>query len=949
MSSSTLASRKLSLKMGTQLLCFKYFCLLLSLVATGAHGVEIDKGSIDKRSYHYQRLDNQLQVLLISDPQADKAAAALDISVGSSADPLDRPGLAHFLEHMLFLGTEKYPQASEYQDFISAHGGSHNAYTSDTHTNYFFDVSADNLAPALDRFAQFFIAPLFDAAYVERERYAVHSEFQAKYKDDYRRAYDVYRQIVNPKHPDAKFNVGSLTTLADRPQDAVRGDLLDFYRRYYSADRMALIVLGRESIAELQQLVYPLFNQISEGNKQPDDIVEPLFLENTLPLEAIIKPESTVRSMTLLFPLPAVNHYYRQKPLHYIANIIGHEGEGSLLSLLKKQGWAEGLSTGIHSNNDDHAIFQITVQLSEAGINYRPQIRQLVFYALKILREHGIEAWRYGESQQLANIAFQYRETGKSIDTVSALANNLHDYGAADVIRGDYAYDDYDAALIKSYLAAMTPENLLVLSVFPEAKTDRISTYYQTPYALHRLSTKIVTPPGNIIGDYVLPTKNIFIPQSTDLLKDSQKIAESIPILLKDDNRQTTWFKQDISFGVPKANLLVRVKSPLVSRSLAAAAKMHLYAALVRDQLTERSYPANLGGLDFSLSANSRGIELGLEGYNDRMELLLDLILQTMAKPMFDDKRFVNVKQELIKDWNNSQKQTPYRRLFDKLPAVLFEPYWDPLEMAKAIDKVTVADISHFSNQWRQGAELQALLYGNIIQSAASSWSNRLNILVQPGDDTVEPARVLQLNNNKTIPEQPVTVDHSDKAVMLYVQGKTDTLHDSAKMLLLRQVLQSNFYNELRTEQQLGYIVFVTDMSLKEVPGSAFVVQSPQASVPHIQQSIQNFLATYIEQLPADLSTHKQAVLTRLLEQSQTLSEMAERYWTDIIKNDRTFSYRQRLADSVSQIETPELRQYYQNILLEPTRSYWLYATDKNPQKVPQISKLQQKGYYQYP
>ena len=919
------------------------------MVTASTYGVEIAKGNIDQRSYHYQRLDNQLQILLISDPQADKAAAALDVSVGSSADPLDRQGIAHFLEHMLFLGTEKYPQASEYQNFISAHGGTHNAYTSSAHTNYFFDVSAENLAPALDRFAQFFVAPLFDAGYVERERHAVHSEFQAKYKDDYRRVYDVYRQIVNPKHSEAKFNVGSLSTLADRPQDAVRDDLLDFYRRYYSADQMALVVLGRESIAELQQLVYPLFNQISQSNKQPNDIAVPLFLENTLPLEAVIKPERTMRQMTLLFPLPSVKNYYQQKPLHYIGNILGHEGEGSLLSLLKRQGWAEGLSAGIHSNNDNHAIFQVTVQLSEAGVKHRMQIRQLVFYVLKILRERGIEAWRYRESQQLANIAFRYREAGKNIHTVSALANNLHDYRAADVIRGDYAYDDYDATLIDSYLAAMTPENLLVLSVFPTAKTDRTSPYYQTPYAVHPLSTKIVTPPVSVINNYVLPTKNTFIPQSTDLLKDSRKIAASIPISLKDNNQQAIWFKQDVSFGVPKANLLVRVKSPLVSRSITAAAKMHLYAALIRDQLIERSYPANLAGLNFSLSANSRGIDLELQGYNDRMQLLLDLILQTMAEPMFDSKRFANVKQELIKHWNNSQKQTPYRRLFDKLPTVLFEPYWGQLEMAEAIDKVTVADIGHFSTQWRQGAELQALFYGNIAQSVASSWSDQLNILVQPGDDTVKPVQVVKLNNKNTIAEQAVTVDHSDKAVMLYVQGKTDTLQDKAKMLLLRQVLQSNFYNELRTEQQLGYIVFVTGMSLKEVPGSAFVVQSPQASVPHIQQSIQDFIATYIKQLPADLNTHKQAVLTRLREQPQTLSAMAERYWANIIKNDRTFSYRQRLADDVNQLELPQLQQYYQSVLLQPTRSYWLYTTTGTQEKVPQVSKLQPKGYYQYP
>ena len=402
----------------------------------------------------------------------------------------------------------------------------------------------------------------------------------------------------------------------------------------------------------------------------------------------------------------------------------------------------------------------------------------------------------------------------------------------------------------------------------------------------------------------------------------------------------------------------MRVKSPLVSRSIQAAAKMHLYAALIKDQLTEKIYPANLAGLYFSLHANSRGMDIKLQGYNDRMSLLLQLILQTMAEPVFDSKRFANIKQELIKDWENSQKQTPYRRLFDTLPIALFEPYWSQLEMVEAINEVSVADIIVFSGRWQQGAELQALLYGNIEQPVASSWSEQLNVLMAAGNEAVKPARVVKLNNNDVIPGQGVAVNHNDKAVVLYVQGETDTLHDKAKMLLLRQALQSGFYHELRTEQQLGYIVFVTGMSLKEVPGSLFVVQSPQATVLHIKQSIQNFLAAYSKQLPTDLSSHKQAVLTRLLERPQRLSDMAERHWVNIIKGDQTFSYRKRLADHINQLEPEDLKQYYHNVLLQPAKSYWLYTVNenkgpKNQGKVPplslQLPKLRPEGYYQYP
>ena len=67
----------------------------------------IEKSKIDTRQYRGVRLSNGLKILLISDPKTDKSSAAIDVNVGSLSDPIKLQGLSHFLEHMLFLGTEK--------------------------------------------------------------------------------------------------------------------------------------------------------------------------------------------------------------------------------------------------------------------------------------------------------------------------------------------------------------------------------------------------------------------------------------------------------------------------------------------------------------------------------------------------------------------------------------------------------------------------------------------------------------------------------------------------------------------------------------------------------------------------------------------------------------------------------------------------------------------------
>ena len=85
---------------------------------------------LDRKEYRGLVLENGLKVLLVSDPKSDRAEASMDVHIGSGSDPAGWNGLAHFLEHMLFLGTGKYPEAGEYQAFIKDHGGNQNAYTS---------------------------------------------------------------------------------------------------------------------------------------------------------------------------------------------------------------------------------------------------------------------------------------------------------------------------------------------------------------------------------------------------------------------------------------------------------------------------------------------------------------------------------------------------------------------------------------------------------------------------------------------------------------------------------------------------------------------------------------------------------------------------------------------------------------------------------------------------
>lgn len=205
----------------------------------------ITKSSEDKRLYRALELSNKLKVLLISDPKTEKSGAALQVNVGSLCDPNELPGLAHFCEHMLFLGTEKYPIENEYATFLASHGGMTNACTGDEFTRYYFDIIPEYLPGALDRFAQFFLSPLFTESATSREIKAVNSEHEKNIPLDGWRVLRLEQCLAKPGHSYRKFRTGNSKTLVEMPQSLgidVRSQLLDFHNQWYSSNIISLAV-----------------------------------------------------------------------------------------------------------------------------------------------------------------------------------------------------------------------------------------------------------------------------------------------------------------------------------------------------------------------------------------------------------------------------------------------------------------------------------------------------------------------------------------------------------------------------------------------------------------------------------------------------------------------------------------------------------------------------------
>jgi len=883
------------------------------LLADGA----IVKPPHDKRSYLFLTLPNQLRVLLISDPETDKAAASLDIRVGYFDDPAERPGLAHFLEHMLFLGTKKYPHPADYREFISAHGGSDNASTSDEHTNFYFEIEKDYLEQALDHFSQFFISPLFNETFVAREVQAVDSEYRLKIKDDGRRLWQVQKATANPAHPFTKFSVGNSLTLGSDDRQGLRRELITFYHEHYSANLMTLVVLGKEPLAVLQSVVEHYFSAIPNKRLTPPTVEVPLFLAQQKQTWINIEPVKDRRQLRLSFPFPWHQEYYLSKPTLLIAHLLGHEGPGSLYQLLRRKGWVNRLRVGNDVVASNEATLDVTLDLTENGLRFISTITGLVFQYIELIRRQGIQPWIYAELRQINELAFRSRETPPARYEVRRLAGSLHRFPPHLALRGPYEFKAYQADFLHDLLSRLVPENLRLTLIAKGLPTSEEETRYQVPYRITRLAPALLQHWAHLPPDPALaiPSRNPFLPEKA-ALKTVAAVAP-VPALIHEESGLRVWHKQDDEFHLPKADVFVALSTALANDTAQHSILTRLYLMLVNDRLNALAYPASLAGLHYGISPGNGGILLTLGGYDEKQPQLLDLLLDQMLELHIDPQRFAIKKEQLRQLWKNSRHDRPYLQLNRELATILHHHSWTPETYLDALENLTPQQLADFITRLLAQLHIEVLSHGNLTPDEARILGRHIaaRFFTRGRPAKAQPLHITLLPPAHDYLRR-LSLEQEDAAVLVYYQGMAQDPASAARILLLHRVIKGPFFYLLRTRDQLGYVVYASPHTVLRRPGLKFLVQSPGLSVAQLRSRIETFLHEEFPPLLAAMSKeefvqYRNGLINDILEKDNSLNERSHRYFKMLALKHYDFDYQQRLAEQVSRIGKEELQAFY--------------------------------------
>ncbi|WP_114765259.1 insulinase family protein [Vibrio rhodolitus] len=888
----------------------------------------------DTNQYQYLTLENGLRVLLIQDDSAQKSAAALAVNVGHFDDPIDREGMAHYLEHMLFLGTEKFPKVGEFQSYISQHGGMNNAWTGTEHTCFFFDVDNNAFANALERFSQFFTAPLFNAEALDKERQAVDSEYKMKLNDDSRRLYQVHKEVINPLHPFAKFSVGNLETLGDRNGQSIRDEIVAFHSQQYSADLMTLVMIGEHSIADMQAWATEKFSAITNNHLAGKSIEQPYTDARSTGIWVNVEPVKEIRKLILAFPMPSTAEYYHTKPLSYFAHLLGYEGENSLMLELKDAGWITSLSAGGGVSGSNYREFTISCTLTQEGLEHTDDIIQAVFNYIAIVKARGLDEWRYLEKKAVLESAFRFQEPTRPLDAASHLVVNMQHYQSEDIIYGDFKMAEYQPDILQTLSQHFTTDNLRVTLIAKGLTYEETAKWYHTPYSVRLISPEqkaFYQQPAKIIAQ--LPERNPFI--CYDLTPKELVEQQDVPSIISDLPGFKLWHLQDSEFRVPKGVVYVAIDSPHAVANPINIVKTRLCVEMFLDALAKETYQAEIAGMGYNLYAHQGGVTLAVSGFTEKQPELMKMILTRFAKREFSEKRFNTIKTQLLRNWRNSAQDRPISQLFNAMTGIL-QPNNPPYAvLVEALESIEVDSLASFVQAILAELHVEMFVYGDWTKDDAlalgETLKEALRVQGQQYEEALRP--LVMLGENGTF-QREVDCNQEDSAIVVYYQCEDTSAKNIALYSLANHLMSATFFHEIRTKQQLGYMVGTGNMPLNKHPGIVLYVQSPNAAPIDLISSIDEFLNAFymvlLELNEYQWHSSKRGLWNQISTPDTTLRGRAQRLWVAIGNKDEHFDQRQRVLAELKKLTRSDMIRFVVNELKPRTANRLIMHTQGN-------------------
>ena len=365
---------------------------------------------------HQDKLENGLNVVTIPFDSPGIAAFYIVVRVGSrnEVEP-GVTGFAHFFEHMMFRGTDKYPR-EKYNEVLKMTGASANANTSLDRTIYHMTGNVDYLdtmfAIESDRFENLH----YSEHDFKTEAGAVKGEYTKNYASPYQQLYEALLDTAFVKHTYKHTTMGFFKDIVDMPNQYQYS--LKFFKRYYRPEYSTIVVVGDVTPDKVNALAKKYFGDWKRGDYSADVPVEPKQTEEKI---VHLQDGSIPPYMSMNYKGPAFNDKKIDMPAIDVLNTILFSRNSDLFNkLVVKEQKLRFLGGGAMDSRDPYLI---SIQASFINKDDFQYVRDEITKAINEVKKNGVDKKMLDETK--SNLKYSY---AMSIDNPDAIANSVSHY-----------------------------------------------------------------------------------------------------------------------------------------------------------------------------------------------------------------------------------------------------------------------------------------------------------------------------------------------------------------------------------------------------------------------------------------------------------------------------------------------------------------------------------------
>ncbi|SUW62461.1 Protease 3 precursor [Buttiauxella agrestis] len=896
----------------------------LSQADTGWQPIQetIRKSEKDNRQYQAVRLDNGMTVLLVSDPQAVKSLSALVVPVGSLEDPNDHLGLAHYLEHMTLMGSKKYPEPDSLSEFLKKHGGSHNASTATYRTAFYLEVENDALEGAVDRLSDAIAEPNLAPEYAERERNAVNAELTLARARDGMRMAQVSAETINPAHPGSRFSGGNLETLRDKPGSKLLDALVAFRDKYYSANLMKAVIYSNKPLPELAKIAVETYGRVLNKNIERPVIDVPVVTDAQKGIVIHYVPALPRKVVRVEFRIDNNSDKFRSKTDELIGYLIGNRSNNTLSDWLQKQGLADSIRADSDPLvNGNSGVFAISVSLTDKGLAQRDEVVAAIFSYLNKLRENGVDKSYFDELAHVLDLDFRYPSITRDMDYVEWLADTMLRVPVEHTLDAVNIADQYDPAAIKSRLDMMTPQNARVWYISPKEPHNKTAYFVEAPYQVDKITPQVfdVWKQKAAAIKLELPQLNPYIPDNFTLVKPDKTYAHP-ELLVKEPGLRVLYMPSHYFASEPKADVTMVLRNPQAMDSAKNQVLFALNDYLAGIALDELSNQASIGGIGFSTNANS-GLMVNANGYTQRLPQLFEALLKGYFSYTPTQEQLDQAKSWYAQMMDSADKGKAYDQAIMPVQMISQVPYFQRETRRALLPALTLKDVLDYRDGLKTNAKPEFLVLGNITPQQATDLAHGVqSLLGTKGNEWCRNKDVLVDKQHLSMFEK--TGSSTDSALAaVYVPKGFDETTSTAYSSMLGQIIQPWFYNQLRTQEQLGYAVFAFPMSVGRQWGIGFLLQSNDKQPAYLYERFKAFYPTAEKKLRSmsaeDFAQMQQGMISEIMQAPQTLSQEASQLSKDFDRGNMDFDSRDKVVAEIKKLTPQKLADFFHQAVIE--------------------------------